>query len=252
MEEAMQRALVINMAILAKADGKVDPEEVGYIKEFLTRSGITTLKANGWLREVKESHAELQPIHIGEDTEDLLKILIGLVAADKHLSKAEGEQLVRIAKACNVSAPALARLISKNWRRKILDDLMPADKQHPAAGAPLRKKVTVVTDYFNDLNEFITAHSALDFKARTMQEIMTDLEGEAPDYLVFHASPDRSRSVQSLQTLRDKFPLAGIAALVRRDQAFQIRYLIEAGAAQCLVQPIFPNELAKVIDERAR
>ena len=70
-----------------------------------------------------------------------------------------------------------------------------------------------------------------------------------PNVAIFHLAEERADSKARLETLTARFPNAFVAFIARRDQAPQIGWLLGEGANRCFVEPLYPGELARAIDE---
>jgi AmiR/NasT family two-component response regulator len=72
-----------------------------------------------------------------------------------------------------------------------------------------------------------------------------------PDWLVFHAAEEREASLRMLAALATAAPATRIVVVVGRHQGPQISYLLAAGAHRCMVEPIYPGELAALLAAEA-
>ena len=51
-----------------------------------------------------------------------------------------------------------------------------------------------------------------------------------------------------LDWVRRRYGEAPVVVVLNRHQAFQISYLYEAEVARCLVEPVYPGELTRVLN----
>lgn len=245
MDEPTLRTLFINTVLVANADGRVVPEERAFLKTFAERAGITPAQMRTWLAEIRAGEAEFQALDTPEHRDLLFALMIGTASSDGALSDAERDALLTWGHALGLSPETVRKRAQTLWREDVLTDLFPrqAADAHPH-DKPL---VLVITDHFESLDAMLTANPEV---AVTLQP-MSGLPGgvEVPPVIVFHAQEDTASTLEMLARVQRQLPKRAVVVVLNRHQAFQISYLYDAQAQRCLVEPVYPGELAGVLDE---
>ena len=81
-----------------------------------------------------------------------------------------------------------------------------------------------------------------------MKHYLQDSDHPA-DLICFHAAPDYCTSVSRCQTLLEK---AGekLICLLTRWQGMQVQYLLETGLRKCVIEPVYPRDIEKMLQRR--
>lgn len=236
MDESLKKALFTNAIIMAKADGEIEPEEKDFIKKLMTEAEITNNQAGQWLKDARENDYQLLPVQGQDHLDQLLRLMIGIAATDKKLRTSEKEILVQIGKVNGLSTEELVHALKKYWDL----DNFEAIFHGPGSGTENEYHITVVSDHFTDVADFIKVCGGVHFETCDLKSIKPDM---APEWIIFHAADKKRRSLNMLDRLQSVFPESKIIGVVARAQAFQVSYLLDAGAFFCMVKPIYPNEL---------
>jgi len=248
MEQATIKGLLINMAILAQADGAVDPLERNFVKGFLKKVRVSNAEANRWLAEAQSEGLKFQPVPERKQALDLLKLMVGVAAADGKLEEKETATLVWMAKACGISQEETTALVKDYWKRDVFAEVLARPSPKPTEqGAELR--VTLIADGFAKVEDLVTGNPSVRFDRHKLDEVLSG--AVRPEAIVLHAQEKREDSIGTAKAVKNACPNAKIVVVVRRDQAFQIGYLMEQGIHRCLVEPIFPNEISQVLREKS-
>jgi len=70
---------------------------------------------------------------------------------------------------------------------------------------------------------------------------------DAETVAVFHAHEEKADTLKMLSWVRRHVGARAVIVVLNRHQAFQISYLYELEVVRCLVEPVYPGELRKVI-----
>jgi len=246
MDPDLVRKLLINMVILAQADGAVDPLEREFVQKFLKAARVSNTLANAWMTDAAAAGWTFQPVAERQPVLDLLKLMVGVAAADGRLEKKEGDLLIQMAKVCDIPREDVAAMVKENWGRDVLADIITRLSAKPSE-PKAELTVALVTDNFASAENVVAGNPSLQFTRHALAEVLGD--GVPSPVIVLHACENRQDSLNAVDALKKRNPGAKIIVVVRRDQAFQIRYLMEQGIHRCLVEPIFPNELRQVLGE---
>jgi uncharacterized tellurite resistance protein B-like protein len=248
MDPSTIKGLLINMAILARADGVVDPLEKRFVQRFLERVGVANAQANRWLAEAQSEGWRFHPAVEREQALALMKLMVGVASADGKVEAKETDTLILMAKACNITRDELVALLEQYHDKDVLADLAPL-LSPAAAEQATGPRVALIAEGFPAIENLAAANPTLQFERHTLDAVLAGtMKSQA---IVFHAFEDRQASLDTVKTLKNLYPHSKIIVVVRRDQAFQIRYLMEQAIHRCLVEPIFPNEIAQALREES-
>ena len=242
MQDASSKGCLMNLWLIAFCDGEYHPNEQKWIEAFIREADIEPADAQRWFEELRGGGLDWHPIADRGDARDLLKIAVGVIGADNRLDQRERTAFFQLAKALEFSEDEAAEILSISWGRNVMLEVFPTRTIPPPAGA-----IVVITDDFDDLRAFVEASRGVDFERRTYDDLRR--QSGAPIAVVMHAAEDRAESMARLEKLKSQLPQTRFYFVVRRHQANQVSYALERGATRCLVEPIFKNELTKLLLE---
>jgi tellurite resistance protein len=240
MFEASKKGCLINLWLMAFADGEYHPNEKKWIQAFIQEADIDPQDAERWFRELSGGGLDWQTIEDRADAKDLLKIAVGVIGADNRLDARERAALFQLGKALGFEIEEVAQVLSISWGKNVMLEVFPTRTIPPPPGA-----YVIVTDDFPGIGRFVDASRGVEFEERSFDELRK--QSGAPAVVVLHASADRDQSIARLERLKQKLPTSQFFFVVERHQANQVSYALENGAAKCLVEPIFKNEFTKVL-----
>lgn len=246
MDDATKKALLINAVILAKADGVIQLIEKAYLKRFMEEAGITQGQARRWMAEAGET-GTFQPVADKQQAVDMLKLMIGVAAADKRLEESEMQTLSQMAKAFDIPHDELLTLIKQCWQKDMIGELLTKDKPATSTERQL-PSVALVTDGFDNIDQFVGVCPYFSFESLSLGEIIADRR-DGWEAVVFHTVNDKEKSIELFDRIKNSVPDAKIIAVVPRSEAFLISYLLERGIHGCLVEPVYPNEFQKLLEK---
>lgn len=247
MDDATRKAFFVNMLLVANADDGVDDAERGFLRTFVERSGITAGQVAAWTGELRAGRARFVPVDSPERADEALGLMVAVASADGTLGVNERRALLAWGRVMGLERDALVERVRERWGADVLGELFP--EPAPAGATPHGARVLVLSEHFERIDAFIEAGAGFDFEVRE-RAAFTDLPGDV-DFVVFHVAEAREASIATLERLRAALPGALPVAVANRHQAFQISYLLEAGVHRCMVEPIYPGELARLV-ARAR
>jgi len=242
MDETTKRACLLNALLVGQADGTLDPLEQRLLQAFMEQAGVERAVAQRWHAEHTAAGGGFLPVTDGTAARDVLKLTIGVAAADAHLDPGEWAAIAQLAKALDVPVAELRALVQGVWQRDVLAELFPAPTS--ASEAP---SVLLVTDGFERLDAFLEASPGIGFDRRTLAQVpATGLE---LPWTVFHAVEEKGDTLARQSALQRAVPTARCVAVIGRHQGYQVSYMLENGLHRCLVEDLYPNELAAVLAE---
>jgi hypothetical protein len=241
MDEATKRALFTNALLVAHADADFESREQQLLAAFIDRAGVPRDVARRWYDEMRAGDIAFKPVPDRASAVAALRLAVGVVAADGRLEPRERLALFALAKAVGLSAAELRRVYEESWGKAVLDELFGAA---PPSRRP-RESVVAVRDGFEALEPTAAASPEVPLDRCTLAEAL--VLRPAPDWVVWHAAETRDQSLTMLAKLVRALPRAKNVVIVSRHQGPQISYLLEQGATRCLVEPIYPGELAALL-----
>lgn len=240
MDQTTQRSCLLNALMVAGSDGSFDPVEQRLVQEFMRHAGIDDGTARRWHAEHVAAGGGFLPVADLAAARDVLKLTIGVAGADARLDPGEWAMLALLAKALEVPVGELRALVQAAWGRDVIADLF-------APPAPAAPPVLLVTDHFDRLDAFLEASPGIRFERRTLVQLPAS--GVGASWVVFHAAEDREETQRIQAALGRAAPAARTVAIVGRHQGYQVSYLLASGTYRCLVEALYPNELARVLAE---
>lgn len=247
MQEETVKAIYMNLLLLATADGIIAPEERQYLRRFAEVSGVDEATEMAWRSELGSGQAFFRPISSEDSREEALGLMARMLRVDGELTAEEQNSYTALGKALGYSMDELGAALRKFWNA---DPAKMSGKVPP----PVEKKgdlpycATIVLK--DDMDDDFTVKLLQAVDGATHVEFENIRQMDVPGELViFHAGADRAISQERLQVLQNTFSNAKVAFIVRRDQASQIGCLLEKGAAKCLVEPLYSQEIETLIQE---
>lgn len=227
MSDELKRAVVINTLLVAQADGVLADEERELLGKMFKGMGVNASMAALWYEEHIAKGYGFLPVADPNLAEVVVKRAIDVVAADGRFEPGERKALLALAKSVDMSTDRLHVLIADRWPREFT---------MPAKAVP-QGAVLLIPDGFDDVEAFIGACPDVTFEVRGAGALPEDFSG----VMLIHALPQAASSITLLTQSRRRN--ASVIAVVGRHQGGQVSQLLEAGAARCLVQPLYPGEL---------
>lgn len=244
MQDLTKKAFFQNALLMATADGTIAPLEKDFVQLFMDKAGIAKTVGEEWYRELKGGDIGFRTVKDHQEAIQMLKLIVGVAAADSNFDPREKHAIVQIAKACGVGFAELQALVKENWQRDVLSDILGAPR---AGGAPTGGDLLLLEDDFGRADAFKQAAPGLAF-----HPIGTSALLNAPvstRCMVVHAADDRDKTKRRMEIVKRAAGGALIVGIVGRHQVSQISYLLEGGAAKCLIEDVYPGEFAKILEE---
>ena len=252
MDEATLRTLFVNTVLIANADGEVSAEERAFIQDFAARAGISDVKMQAWLSTVRSGEAAFEPLESPEHAEALFALLVGVASSDGSLSAAERDALLHWGHVLGLSATEVRDKARALWQHDVLGQWFaqtPAssatedtETEDEAAEVP---QAVIISNHFTKLEAMLETSPDVPVQVATMQDAPRSLnDGQVA---VFHAHEEKSDTLDMLDWVRRHMNAHAVVVVLNRHQAFQISYLYEQAVDRCLVEPVYPGELAKVL-----
>ncbi len=250
------KATYINLFLLAVSDGRIDPQERDYLKRFAAVAKITDGQARRWTDEVKASgKIQFRPINEPEEVRNALAVMARMVRVDGEFGPEEQAAYVNMGKAIGLAPEELGVALREYWDNDPLPQPTPppvhsapqpisAAQPAPAPGTAL---LVIIQDNIDDTVRLNAALDTVPFQTVSMESL--ERIATPPRIVIFHAAEDKKDSTKRLAMLKERFGEISIAFIARRDQAPQIGYLLEQGAARCFVEPLYPGEISRAKEE---
>lgn len=243
-DDATKQAILHNAVLIANADGRLDPAESTFLREFLRIVGVSAEQAAAWHGEVHASGQGFAAVTDPEQARRMLEVLVGVAAADGRLDEREWHALFSIAKAADIPYEEVRELVQSKWGTDVLAGLAPS----PSTAAPVvaeqrSRRVLAVTDHFDRLEPFIEAAPTVEFHRCPLG----DVGAVRLPYAIFHTAEDRDTSLKILAFLHQALPDSKAIAVVRRDQAPQVSYLLQGGVCRCIIEDVHPGEFERLL-----
>ena len=243
MNDDVKKAVYVNLLLLAMADGKIAPAERAYLQRFASSAGITDAEAGRWQQELRDGNIGFLPVNDPAALEDALTIMARMVRVDEVFDAAEQEAYITLGKALGVGQDALGAALRQVWNTDP-EAAFNAVRPAPAPGDD-SVSVLVIEDDFRDRKALERASAGVRLVFSSLSNCRsTDAQ---PKIVLFHAADDRMRSKDILATLEKVFSDSKVAFVARRDQAAQIGWLLDIGAARCFVEPLYPDEIRRAV-----
>jgi tellurite resistance protein len=235
------KAIFQNALLMAFADGVFHPLQREFLKDLVEHAGIAPETAKQWKAELESGALAFRPVRDREAAVEVARVAIGAAAANGVFHPKEKLALLELGKALGLERDELQRLVHETFGKDVLAEVFSRRPEAPDVSAD----AWVVTDDFVGLDAFLAAATALGPKALSARDALY----AAPfDGLVFfHVREATAQSQERLGALRKRHPRARIVFVAERAQAFQIGYLLDAGAAGCLIAPVYPDEIAGLV-----
>jgi len=244
-DDSTKKAIFRNAVLIANADGQVEATESAFLREFLNRAGVSPEQAAAWHAEVRAGDDSFAQVGDRAQALQMLEILTGVAAADGKLDESEWHALLHIAKAADIPYAEVRDLVQAAWGQDVLAKLDAPAPAPAAAAVEPRYKALAVQDHFDKLDHFVQCAPAVSFHVCPLAEVGAG----APPWAIFHTAEQRKGSLQVLAYLQQCLPETRIIAVVRRDQAPQVSYVLQAGACRCIIEDVHPGEFERLLQK---
>lgn len=233
------RACITNALLIALADRQFHPLQRQLLQRFVAEAGVPVETARTWADAVRNGAIDFLPVREPEQAVVVLKLALGVAAADGALAPEERSALRALGKATGVGRQQLEQLLREVWGKDVIVDLFP-----PLS--PLSAGTVLVSDDFKRLQPMLDASKDVALDVRTLDEVRPTQAARA---VVFHAAEERDATLAKLEQIKRLSPDAVWIAVIDRHQAPQVSYLLDAGVFRCLVEDVYPGELRALLDE---
>lgn len=247
-DPATRRALYQNLLLMAYADGKLGPEESSFIEAVRGRANISDDEAAAYRRELSDGDINFRAVSDRESALLIAKAAIGAASSDGAFHRSERYALLELGKAIGLSREELQSLVYDYFKRDVLSELFPEAAKIVRESASEDASIVVISDNFPDCEVFEAALGPIPARTITLREASSALRDAR--LVFFHLLEDRGASVARFKEI-EALMRGGSGALVfiaERSQAYQIGYLLDAGAAACLIAPVYPEEIGALLD----
>jgi tellurite resistance protein len=242
---SIQKAVYMNLTILALADGRVDPSEADFLHRFAASSDISDDLQQKWQHEVQAQALQFVPIDTDDDRTEALAMLARMVRVDGEFDPREQDAYLFMGKALGYTDEELGNALRKYWNEDPDVDFAKVFNAQNDVANTSYPTILAIRDDQTDLEKLeISAN-----QCRIQYCNQSDISAASKEYnmILFQTAETPKQSLERLQMLQRHFPDTPVAFIARRDQAPQIGYLLEHGARKCFVKPLFPNEVNKAV-----
>ncbi len=227
-----------NLVRLMCCDGKIAEPE----KRFLAKvAHELNAKVRDWPAFVKETLADprdLWPVADRRRAIATLKSLVAMARADGRIGRREKGHIARFAKALGVTAD--------QWRQ-ILEEADSPDVWRPFKSCSVG--VYAIEDDFERLQDLVDLATDHDIPAQTTPlEAFLSQPPRALGAVCFHAVEQTEATVDRCRRLLNVAGDKAVAVLTRF-QGRQVQYLLEAGLTRCVIEPLYPRDLRRIVGE---
>jgi hypothetical protein len=238
------KALFQNALLMAFADGVLHPLQREFLKDLVAHAGIDLETAKAWRVELESGTLEFRPVRDRNAALDVARVAIGTAAANGVFHHGEKLALLELGKAIGLDRDELQRLVQETFGQDVLGQVFAGPRSVETI-----ERAWVVSDDFAALDTFVQAASAISPHVTSERDALS----AAPfgGLVFFHVREHTAESQRRLAALRRRHPSARLVFVAERAQAFQIGYLLDAGAAGCLIAPVYPDELAALLTRLA-
>ena len=229
------KALFQNALLMAFADGVFHPLQREFLKDLMEHAGIDDAMAREWRAELVRGTLAFRPVQDRADALEVARVAIGAAAADGEFHSKEKTALLELGKALGIDRRELQALVHETFGKDVLGAVFRGRAPGPSAGA------WVITDDFVELEALLEVASG--FAPRTLSVREAVYEPPFDGIALFHVAETRAASEERFGLLARRHPRARLIFVTERAQAYQIGYLLDAGAAGCLIAPVYPEEI---------
>jgi tellurite resistance protein len=233
------KAIFQNALLMAFADGALHPLQREFLKDLVEHAGVDLETAKEWRAELESGTLAFRPVRDRKAAVEVARVAIGAAAANGVFHQKEKLALLELGKAVGLDRDELQRLVHESFGKDVLREVF---TKAPAPGEfESEAGAWVITDDFPALEAFLASAAGLSPRTTTAREALA-----APSFsglLFFHTRETTAQSQGRLDALRRRHPGARIVFVAERAQAFQIGYLLDGGAAGCLIAPVYPDEI---------
>jgi hypothetical protein len=234
--EGSKKAIIKNAWLMAVADGRIQPEEKAWMRALIEAMGVSQETAESWIAEMRHGDIRWQTVEDRGEATELLKLMTGLAGADRVLDRRERDAYVALGKALGFAYDELRAIFEGAWGKDVLVEVF-------SSPTPVSDNTVIVaSDDFETIDAFFEAAGDLPLERHSIAQISS-----GPALLIVHACAERPATVERVRDLRARFPDTDLIVVIRRDQAHHVSYALENGATRCMVEPIYPGELARLL-----
>lgn len=227
-----------NLVRLMCCDGKITETE----RRFLAKvARELNAKVRDWPAFVKETLADprdLWPVADRRRAIATLKSLVAMARADGRVGQREKGHIARFAKTLGVTAD--------EWRQ-ILDEADSPDAWRPFKSCSVG--LYAIEDDFERLGDLVELATDHDIPAQTTTlEAFLSQPPRALGAVCFHAVENTEATVARGRRLLEVTGDKSVAVLTRF-QGRQVQYLLETGLTRCVIEPLYPRDLPRILGE---
>jgi len=254
-----RKALYQNVLLIAYADRSLGEEEGAFLETLRERAGISEAEAAAYRRELSHGDISFRPVGDREDALLIAKAAIGAASSDGEFHRSERHALLELGKAIGLTREELQALVYEYFRRDVLSELFPQTSSETPGQAHVNTAdrsvegapILIVRDDFKELEAFVESLGPRAFELVSRRGSAHALRGAS--LVFFHLLEDRAASVARLHELKaGAGPDCALVFIAERQQAYQIGYLLDEGAAACLIAPIYPEEIDALLERLGR
>ena len=236
--ESSKKAVIKNAWLMAVADGRIQPQEKAWMRALMVAIGVPRETAETWIAEMRQGDIRWETVEDRAEAIEMLRLMTGMAGADTVLDKRERDAFVALGKALGFDYAELRAIFKETWGKDVLAELAAP----PAEPVAVAADVVVISDDFEQLDAFVEAAGELPLHTCALNQV-----SGTPALLITHACVDRPATVERVQWLRHRYADTDLIVVVHRHQAHHVSYALENGAVRCMVEPIYPGELERLL-----
>lgn len=230
-----------NLIRMMCVDGAVSGREKRFLAQAAGQLGLEIEDWNGLLKEVLAKKDRLDEFEDRAAGIAALKAMVVMAKADKRVEPEEKDLLESFAKSLGVSTGEWATII----RDIDVDDIFDVfrDAKERLAG----RTIVVVKEDFDKVDVLLETLENNDISGRVVgfdEFLHGQGAGDTPVFI--HAGHSREVSLERYRKAAEK--AAKVVPILTRYQGAQVKYLLEAGAKTCIIEPVYPRDLEEVFE----
>lgn len=224
-----------NLIRMMCIDGSMAEREKKFLLHAARKMDLAVENWTDLIREVKNDPVGVYPIRSEVRALAVLKSLLVMAKIDQQVDEREKEYLQRFAKSIGVTGSRWRSILKEIDLSKLFD--------------PFRSKggtLLVLKEDFESLDALLTMARQCGIAAdvTTWSEWRKN-PNRGADAVCFHAVEKREVSVEKCQALL-KGPQQKVVCVLMRYQGYQVRYLLESGIHQCIIEPVYHRDLERI------
>ncbi len=230
-----------NLIRMMCVDGSVSGREKRFLAQAAGQLGLEIKDWNGLFKETLAARDKLDEFEDRAAGIAALKAMVVMAKADKSIEPEEKDLLESFAKSLGVSRSEWATIVKDIDVDDIFDVFR--DAKQRLAG----RTVLIVKEDFDKVDVLLETLENNDVRG-TVVGLDEFLRGQgAGDTPVFlHAGHSREVSLERYRKAAEK--AARVVPILTRYQGAQVKYLLEAGAKTCIIEPVYPRDLEEVFE----